>query len=116
MKDVVKAKDLLADGVQVLLVRGLTLVGTAGVSILVSRTLGPDGRGIYVIPGITASFIATMFAGLSTAVSASMLKDGAGRGAIRAGFLAAIPLVGIGALAAAILSFAMHSGWAAPFA
>jgi O-antigen/teichoic acid export membrane protein len=112
----VKAKDLLADGVQVLVVRALTLVGTASVSILVSRTLGPQGRGVYVIPGIIASFIATMFAGLSTSVSASMLKEKSGRGALRAGFVAAVPLVAVGSLAAAGFTIAMHEEWAAPYA
>jgi len=110
------SKQLLADGVQVLIVRALTLVGTAAVSILVSRTLGPEGRGIYVIPGITAAFFATLFAGLSTAVSSVMLKENAGRGALRAGLIAAVPLVAIGSIAAAASAIAMHVAWAAPYA
>lgn len=112
----VTGKKLLADGAQVLVVRAMTLVGTAGVSILVSRMLGPDGRGTYVIPGIVASFIATMFAGLSTSVSSTMLKEKAGRGALRAGLLAAIPLVAVGSLGAVAFTIGMHDEWAAPYA
>jgi O-antigen/teichoic acid export membrane protein len=112
----VRARELVADGVQVLVTRGLGLIGAAGVSILISRALGPEGRGTYVIPGIVASFVATVFAGLSTAVASSMLKDDSGRGALRAAFLAAIPFVGGGAIVAVALTAAMHELWAAPYA
>ena len=109
-------RKLLADGAQVLVVRAMTLVGTAGVSILISRLLGPEGRGTYVIPGIIASFFATMFAGLSTSVSASMLKEKSGTGALRAGFIAAIPLITVGSLGAMGFTIGMHEAWAAPYA
>lgn len=111
-----KAKELVTDGVQVLAARALSLVGAAGIGILVARALGPDGRGTYAVPAIVASFVATVFAGLSTAVAASMLKDDTGRGALRAGLLAAVPLVAAGTIVTTGLTAAMHELWAAPFA
>jgi O-antigen/teichoic acid export membrane protein len=112
----VKAKELVSDGIQVLAARALSLVGSAGVGILVARALGPDGRGTYAVPAIVASFVATVFAGLATAIASSMLKDDAGRGALRAGILAAIPLVAAGAIVATALTATMHELWAAPYA
>ena len=106
----------MTDGVQVLAARALSLVGAAAVGILVARTLGPAGRGTYAVPAIVSSFVATVFAGLSTALASSMLKDGAGRGALRAAVLAAIPLVVSGVLVATGLSIAMHDLWAIPYA
>ena len=112
----VKARQLFSDGVQVLAARVLSVAGTAGVSILVSRALGPDGRGTYVVPGIAVALATTVFAGLSTAIASSMLKDGAGRGALRAAFVAAIPLVACGIVVTTALTAAMHALWAAPYA
>ena len=111
-----KARQLFSDGVQVLAARALSVAGTAGVSILVSRALGPSGRGTYVVPGIAVALAATVFAGLSTAIASSMLKDGGGRGALRAAFIAAIPLVLCGAIVTTVLTAAMHAAWAAPYA
>lgn len=111
-----RAKQLLADGVQVLIARGLSAAGAAAVSILISRALGPAGRGTYVVPGIMAAFVATLFAGLSTAIASSMLKEGAGKGALRAAFLAAIPLVAGGMIVTTLMTLGMHEIWAAPFA
>ena len=111
-----KTKQLLADGVQVFFARGLSVAGAAAVSILISRTLGPSGRGFYVVPGILAAFVATLFAGLSTAIASAMLKENAGRGALRAGFIAAIPLVVGGILTTTLLAAAMHETWAVPWA
>ena len=45
-----------------------------------------------------------------------MLKENAGRGALRAGFIAAIPLVAGGILATSALAAAMHETWAIPWA
>jgi O-antigen/teichoic acid export membrane protein len=78
--------------------------------------LGPDGRGVYVVPGIIASLIATVFGGLTTTVASSMLKDRRGAGALRAGLIAAIPLVVFGAVAAFGSALLMHAPWAAAFA
>ena len=111
-----RARELVADGIQVLAARALSLVGAAAVGILVARSLGPEGRGTYAVPAIVSSFVATVFAGLSTALASAMLKDGAGRGALRAALLAALPLVATGAIVAAGLSIAMHDLWAAPYA
>jgi O-antigen/teichoic acid export membrane protein len=112
----VKARQLFSDGFAVLGIRMLTVVAGAAASVVVSRTLGPQGRGTYVIPGMIAALVATPFAGLSTAVAASMLRDLAGSGAIRAALLASIPLVAIASVAAIILTWWMHQFWALPVA
>lgn len=96
--------------------RGLSVAGAAAVSILISRTLGPSGRGTYVVPGILAAFVATLFAGLSTSIASAMLKENAGRGALRAGFITAIPLVIGGIATTTLLATAMHETWAVPWA
>jgi O-antigen/teichoic acid export membrane protein len=112
----VKAAELVVDGAHVLLARVLSVAGSAAISILVSRVLGPGGRGTYVIPAIAVAFVATIFSGLSNATTRSMLKDHAGRGALRAGLLAAIPLVAGGMLATTVLTAGLHELWAAPYA
>src|SRR5579872_1214412 len=111
-----RAKELLADGFQVLTVRVVNMVCAAAVSILVSRALGPDGRGTYVIPGMLAGLVATIFAGLTTTVASSMLKDRLGGGVLRAALTAAVPLVATGAVVIALLTFFGHQLWAAPYA
>jgi len=63
-----------------------------------------------------AAFVATVFAGLSTAIASAMLKENAGRGALRAAFIAAIPLVAVGILTTSVLASAMHETWAVPWA
>jgi O-antigen/teichoic acid export membrane protein len=45
-----------------------------------------------------------------------MLKENAGRGALRAAFIAAIPLVAVGILTTSVLASAMHETWAVPWA
>jgi O-antigen/teichoic acid export membrane protein len=112
----VKAAELVVDGAHVLLARVLSVAGSAAISILVSRVLGPGGRGTYVIPAIAVAFVATIFSGLSNATTRSMLKDHAGRGALRAALLAAIPLVAGGMLATTVLTAGLHELWAAPYA
>jgi O-antigen/teichoic acid export membrane protein len=112
----VKAKTLFADGFQILIVRVLNLVCAAGVSIFVSRMLGPEGRGTYVVPGMLAGLVATVFAGLTTTIASSMLKDRAGSGAIRAAFAAAVPMVATGIVVVMAITVATNQLWAAPYA
>ena len=111
-----RIRKLFADGAHVLVVRMLTVASGAAVSIIVSRALGPAGRGTYAIPGISAALAATLFAGLSTTIAASMLNDRTGRGALRAGFIAAVPLVAVAMAGVVGVAALMHQLWAAPFA
>jgi len=94
----------------------LTVASSAAVSIVVSRALGPAGRGTYVVPGIAAALAATLFAGLSTTMAASMLNERTGRGAIRAAFISSIPLVLVAWAVIIPLTAGMHQLWAAPYA
>ncbi|HTX04165.1 MAG TPA: polysaccharide biosynthesis C-terminal domain-containing protein [Candidatus Acidoferrales bacterium] len=110
-----KARKLFSDGFAVLSIRMLTVVAGAAVSVVVSRTLGPQGRGTYVIPGMVAALVATPFAGLSTTVASSMLRDCTGAGAIPAALFASLPLIVISALAALLITALMHQLWALPF-
>jgi O-antigen/teichoic acid export membrane protein len=112
----VRAQTLFADGFQILIVRLVNLVCAAGISIFVSRMLGPDGRGTYVVPGMLAGFVATVFAGLTTTVASSMLKDRSGAGAIRAALAAAVPMIITGIVVVMAVTLATHQLWAAPYA
>jgi O-antigen/teichoic acid export membrane protein len=111
-----KPHALISDSLQVLIVRALSLVSSAGVGIVVARALGPAGRGVYTVPGILAALIATIFAGLSTTLASRMLQDVGPMGGVRAALASGAPMVAGGALAIGILTVFSHQLWAAPWA
>ena len=65
------------------LTRILSLAGAAAINILVSRMLGPAGRGLYALPIIDCGLAATMIMGFSSALPYFMLKSGVDRGLLR---------------------------------
>ena len=93
----------------------LNLLASAALAIIVSRALGPHGRGLFVLPGMLAALGGTSFSALKTALSRAMLQDRVGRGGVRAAVLSAIPLVAAGALVAILLAFILHESWAAAY-
>jgi O-antigen/teichoic acid export membrane protein len=109
-------RGLFGDGVQTLWTRMLNVALSAALAILVSRALGPHGRGLYVLPGILAGLGSMAFSGLKTVISRAMLHEGRGRGAVTASLLSSIPLVALGAVASTVLAFVLHQTWAAPWA
>ncbi len=106
---------LVRDGLITLLCRVLSMVGALGLSVVTARCLGPQGRGVFALPTINAAIATAMFVGLSTAMSYLLLQQ-AGRGAIRAVLLAAIPFVAVGSVMVVALGLVGNHGWATVFA
>jgi O-antigen/teichoic acid export membrane protein len=96
--------------------RLLNVAVTAALAILISRELGPHGRGVFVVPGMIAVLGSMAFSGLKTVISRAMLQDGRRRGAVRAALVCAVPLVTLGALASLVLTAILHEWWSAPYA
>jgi O-antigen/teichoic acid export membrane protein len=74
---------LFKDVAVMALARLLSLAGAAAINVLVSRVLGPAGRGLYALPIIDCGLAATFIMGLSTALPYFMLKFGVDRGLLR---------------------------------
>ena len=65
------------------LTRVTSLAGAAAINVLVSRVLGPAGRGSYALPIIDCGLAATLIMGFSSALPYFMLKSGVDRGLLR---------------------------------
>jgi O-antigen/teichoic acid export membrane protein len=108
--------ELVRDGTVTLICRIGSLFGALALSIATARFLGPAGRGIFSLPTIDAGIATSFFLGLSTSTSYLLLNAKAGRGAIRAALLAAIPFV-IGCTALVVaLGLIGHHTWATLYA
>ena len=110
------ARGLFGDSVQTLWTRVLNIATSAALAILISRALGPHGRGLFVLPGMLAVLGSMAFSGLKTVLSRAMLYEGRRRGAVWAAMICSVPLVALGAVAAVVLAFVLHQMWAAPWA
>ena len=70
-----RSKSIIADGIHTLVTRMLKAVLAALLGIITARALGPAARGIYVIPGIEASFMITLCGGLLGATTYFVIKN-----------------------------------------
>jgi O-antigen/teichoic acid export membrane protein len=109
-------RQLVGDGFITFLCRVLSIVTALAMSIVTARFLGPIGRGIYVTPAVDAGIAASFFVGLSTATSYLLLNVRAGRGALRAIALAAVPFVAVCTVLVFALGWFGHHAWATIYA
>lgn len=93
----------------------LTIALATGLSILIARAIGSGGLGIFVLPILLAAIGSAAFDGLADALSRA-IAAGRRRGALRAAFLAVVPLVVAAALVALAIGFAVRQFWAVPYA
>ena len=94
-------------------IRASNIALAAVLAILVARTLGPAGRGIYSLPAILAAFVTSLYSGLSAATSFYLLRESKGRGALRAAFSTAAAFVVFGIISVVALAFVTRQPWAA---
>ena len=104
-------KRLVADGLFTFALRIVNMAASAGLGILTARVLGPHGRGIYALPMVDAALVSAGFSGLSLATSYFMLRRNAGRGVLRATFIAMIVFVLGGALATVAIAALTRNLW-----
>lgn len=104
---------LFSDGLFTFAGRIASMVLAALLGIMTARVLGPHGRGLYAIPMVAAGLVAAVFPGLSLAASFYLLREKAGRGAIRPLLIVSALFFVAGALVAAIIAYSMHAAWAA---
>jgi len=104
---------LFSDGLFTFAGRIASMVLAALLGIMTARVLGPHGRGLYALPMVAAGLVAAIYPGLSLSASFYLLREKAGRGAIRPLLIVAALLFIVGALAAASIAYSMHAAWAA---
>ncbi|MFN2461912.1 MAG: polysaccharide biosynthesis C-terminal domain-containing protein [Candidatus Velthaea sp.] len=102
---------MITAGVVTLASRIAVILLSAVTGIISARMLGPAERGLYVIPGIEASFVFATFSGLSVAVSYFMLNRSAGRGALRPALLTAAGLIAAGSGVITVMGVTAHATW-----
>jgi len=93
------------DGLYTFLIRLARIALTAALAIITARALGPDGRGVYALPGVQAALVGSAFGGLSSATTYFLLNRNANRSILRAMFAATFVLVGAAAIAVVPLSY-----------
>ena len=104
---------LFADGIYTFVFRIGNMAVAALLSILTARVLGPHGRGLYALPLVAFAVASAGYAGLNNATSYFMLREGAGRGVLRAALLAAGAFVLCGIPVAVVVAYTTHAPWAA---
>lgn len=103
--------NIVKDSVQTLAMRVLNMVVAAALGILTARLLGPNQRGLYVLPGLDVNLAAAFFTGLGNATSYYMLNERRGSGVLRPALLTTPLFVIAGILGVAILGIAEHRPW-----
>jgi O-antigen/teichoic acid export membrane protein len=103
---------LLKDVAVMALTRILSLAGAAAINVLVSRVLGPAGRGSYALPIIDCGLAATLIMGFSSALPYFMLKTGVDRGLLRPIFRAMVLFILAGAALTVAIGLSNRQLWA----
>ena len=106
-------RQLVADGVYSFSLRIVNMILAAALGILTARILGPQGRGIYALPMVEAGLVTAAFAGLTSAISFYLLREGAGRGVLRPTLLSALGFFATGTVAVLLIARGAHAMWAA---
>jgi len=104
-------KRLVADGLFTFTLRIVNMAAAAGLGILTARVLGPHGRGIYALPMVDNALVSASYSGLSLATSYFMLRRNAGRGAVRASYIAMTLFILIGSVASVAVAAVTHNLW-----
>ncbi|HET6894437.1 MAG TPA: hypothetical protein VFH72_03545, partial [Candidatus Baltobacteraceae bacterium] len=100
-----RAHRVMYDGLYTFLIRLARIALTAALAIITARALGPDGRGVYALPGVQAALVGSAFGGLSSATTYFLLNRNVNRSILRAMFAATFVLVGAAAIAVVPLSY-----------
>ena len=96
--------------------RALAVVLSAALAVIIGRAIGPQGRGLYVLPGMLAVLGAVAFSGLKTGISRTMQQTGERKAAVHAALLCCLPLGAIAGLGMTVVATILNQLWAVPYA
>lgn len=99
------------DSLSTLAVRIVNAFISAALGVITARALGPEQRGIYVLPILDAALAAAFLSGLTTATSYYMLNEGRGRGVLRSAYSSAGVFVAAGMALVAAIGMAEGRVW-----
>lgn len=99
---------MAAVGVITLGSRILVLIMSAALGVITARFLGPEQRGIYVLPSVAAGPVLAGLSGLGMATSFYLLNRGVQTNLFRPIFLSALLFISLGSLLVALLTSAAH--------